>query len=259
MGCLLKRQAAHKRFIQLIMRSVSKVLNVDCMLYMHTIPDKFFDLACVDPPYGINADLMNMGSKTGYPSTAKKVRSRYRGAGKLKNRFCNLHSDEFESWDVAPTQEYFKELFRISKNQIIWGGNYFNLPPCRCFVSWDKLQPWENFSQAEFAWTSFDKPSKVIRMSSRGGANDKEKIHPTQKPISLYAYLLKTFAKEGDRIFDSHLGSGSSRIAAYGMGFDFYACEINKNYFDAQEKRFRRECFGEIKTKQGTFIQGELF
>lgn len=238
---------------------ISEVYNIDCMEYMKTISDNFFELAIVDPPYGIGADLMNMGDRKGNPSTAKKLRSRYRGAGKLKNRFCNLNSDKFESWDIAPTKEYFNELFRISKNQIIWGGNYFDLPPCRCFVSWDKMQAWENFSQAEFAWTSFDMPSKVIRMGSRGGANDKEKIHPTQKPILLYAYLLKTFAKKGDKLFDSHLGSGSSRIAADKMEFDFYACEIDEDYFNAQEERFRRECLGEIKTKKGTLIQTSLF
>lgn len=241
-------------------RPISKAYNCDCMKYMKNIPDNFFDLAICDPPYGISADFMNMGSTVGYPSTAKKMRSRYRGAGKLKNRFCNLHSTEFESWDIAPTKEYFDELFRVSKNQIIWGGNYFDLPPCRCFVSWDKLQPWGNFSQAELAWTSFDMPAKVVRMSSRGGANDKEKIHPTQKPISLYAYLLKTFGKDGDKIFDSHLGSGSSRIAAYKIGFDFYGCEINKVYFDAMCKRFKEECLGIHMVKgEKEIIEQSLF
>ncbi len=121
------------------------------------------------------------------------------------------------------------------------------------------MQPWENFSQIELAWTSFDCPAKIVRISTTGGANAEKKIHPTQKPVSLYGSILKTFAKAGDKILDTHLGSGSSRIAAYKMGFDFYACEIDKDYFDAQEERFRRECFGEIKTEKGILVQASLF
>ena len=116
---------------------------------------------------------------------------------------------------------------RVSRNQIIWGGNYFELPPCRCFVSWDKLQPWENFSQAEFAWTSFDKPAKVFRHTSR----IKGRIHPTQKPVELYEYLLRTFGNGGGKIFDPMMGSGSSRIAAYKMGYDYFGCELDLDYF----------------------------
>lgn len=117
----------------------------------------------------------------------------------------------------------------------------------------------ENFSQCEFAWTSFNKPAKHISISNKGGKADKGKFHPTQKPIDLYAYLLRTFAKPGDKILDTHLGSGSSRIAAYKMGFDFYATEIDKDYFDAQENRFREECMNEINTANGKLIQGDLF
>lgn len=217
---------------------VSEVFNTDCLAYMKTLPDAFFDLAIVDPPYQLK-------------------KSSVQGSGKLKNRTLNRHD---MSWDVAPPTEYWKELFRVSKNQIIWGGNYFPLPPCRCFVIWDKQQVWENFSQCEFAWTSFDKPAKLTTISNRGGHIDKVVWHPTCKPIELYAYLLKTFAKPGDKIFDSHLGSGSSRIAAYKMGFDFYACEISKEYYDLQEERFREECLGETKLQDGTTItQLELF
>jgi len=247
------------------MNPISEVYNMDCMEYMKSVPDKHFNLAICDPPYGLHADLMRMGSSTQngkkYISTAQRVnKSQYTGGGKLKNRILNRHAKEFESWDKVPPKEYFTELFRISKNQIIWGGNYFGLPPCRCFVSWDKMQPWENFSQAEFAWTSFDMPAKVVRISTTGVSTIEKKIHPTQKPISLYAYLLKTFAKPGDKIFDSHLGSGSSRIAAYKMGFDFYACEIDKGYFDTQEERFRLECLEERKLKDGRIlIQTNLF
>ena len=137
------------------------------------------------------------------------------------------------------------------------GGNYFPLPPCRCFVVWDKQQPWPNFSQAELAWTSFDKPAKLVTVSKSSGG---KKIHPTQKPVDLYAYLLRQFCKPGDTILDTHLGSGSSRIAAYKMGFDFTGCEIDPEYYDLQERRFRKECLGEVETPEGkTFVQQSLF
>lgn len=221
---------------------ISEVYNIDCMDYMRTIPNKYFTLAVVDPPYGLDA---------------KSTHDR----GKLKDR-C-LNRGNIQRWDVRPGQEYFEELFRISQNQVIWGGNYFPLPPTRCFVCWDKQQVWENFSQCEMAWTSFNKPAKMVRTSNRGGHSDRGKFHPTQKPIALYSYVFKQFLQqggEGQRIIDTHLGSGSSRIAAYKMGFDFYACELDKEYFEAQELRFRQECMGETKTKSGKVIkQGNLF
>jgi site-specific DNA-methyltransferase (adenine-specific) len=161
-------------------------------------------------------------------------------------------------WDFEPPKkEYFDELFRVSRNQIIWGGNYFDLPPTRCIVCWDKEQPWENFSQFELAWTSFDYPAAIFRERSACG---KPKIHPTQKPVSLYAFLMKKYAKPGDRIFDSHLGSGSSRIAAFKLGYDFYATEIDEKFFRSQEKRFRSECFGETVLANGQkTVQKNLF
>lgn len=241
------------------MALISETYNCDCVEYMKAIPDNFFSLAIVDPPYGINAPNMKMGEHGGYESTATKLKKGRlnQDAGKLKNRALQLLPVE---WDFAPPdKEYFNELFRVSKNQIIWGGNYFDLPPTRGIVCWDKMQPWENFSQVELAWTSFDCPAKIIRISTTGGANAEKKIHPTQKPISLYGWILKTFAKAGDKILDTHLGSGSSRIASYKMGFDFYACEIDKMYFELQEERFRKECFGEIKTKKGILKQTSLF
>src|SRR5690606_24706703 len=138
----------------------------------------------------------------------------------------------------APTEAYFLELFRVSKNQIIWGGNYFSmLPKCRCFVIWDKEQPWENFSACEYACTSFDRPAKIFREpTTRTGET---KIHPTQKSVKLYKWILHHFTNEGDKILDTHLGSGSSRIAAYLNGFDFVGFEIDKDYCKASEKRFR--------------------
>ena len=200
----------------------SETLNIDCMDYMRTLPDKAFDLAIVDPPYGLD-------------------RKSTQGAGKLKDRQLNK-GDISKRWDFAPPEEYFAELRRVSKNQIIWGGNYFNLGPCRCFVCWDKCQPWPNFSQAEFAWTSFDKPAKMFRFDNRC-----KKIHPTQKPVELYAFLLNTFAKDGDLILDTHLGSQSSRIAAHLLNFDFIGCEIDEEYFRLGNKRYTDFCKNNTK------------
>jgi site-specific DNA-methyltransferase (adenine-specific) len=155
-----------------------------------------------------------------------------------------------DRWDKAPEQEFFDELKRISCNQIVWGGNYFPLPPSRCILVWDKVQPWENFSQVEIAWTSFDYPAKLYKFDNR--TNDK--IHPTQKPVDLYASCLRTFAKVGDRIFDPMMGSQSSRIAAYKMGFDYVGCELDKEYFDKGCERFAKECQGEHHHKDGTIV-----
>lgn len=221
------------------MNPVSNIYNIDCLEYMKSIPDKLFDIAIVDPPYGLDKKSTH-------------------GRGKLKDR-C-LNRGNIQKWDIRPTEEYFQELFRVSKNQIIWGGNYFHLPPCRCFVCWDKQQVRENFSQCEFAWTSFNKPAKHITISNRGGNIDHVNWHPTAKPVELYAYLLKTFAKQGDKILDTHLGSGSSRIAAYKMGFDFTGCEIDKEYFSLSEKRFQKECLNITELPSGKIIvQQSLF
>lgn len=155
----------------------SVVFHADCMEVMKRYPDKYFDLAVVDPPYGINAPKMAMGSnktrtKQGYPavSTAERLRKGRLncGSGKLKNRALNTMDC---SWDEEPpSAEYWTELFRVSRNQIVWGGNYFPLPPTRGIIVWDKLQPWENFSQVEIAWTSFDVPAAIFRLSNTGGA-----------------------------------------------------------------------------------------
>lgn len=195
--------------------AISQVYNMDCMEYMKQFPDKQFELAIVDPPYGL-------------PERSKT------GKGKLANRSIQGMYDK--GWDIAPNPSYFIELFRVSKNQIIWGGNYFTLPPTRGFIVWDKKQPWPNFAACEFAWNSIDGVSKIFEFDNRTG----DKIHPTQKPIDLYKWLLHTYAQKGDKILDTHLGSGSSRIAADQMGFDFYATELDKDYFEAQEKRFRQ-------------------
>ena len=220
--------------------------NCDCMDFMATKPDKYYDLAIVDPPYGINAANMQMGSapnrkeKGQYPgeSTAVKLKNkdRFHGRGKLKDRIMNRMDT---SWDLTPpTEDYFKELFRVSKNQIIWGGNYFDLRPTRCIICWDKMQPWDNFSQWEMAWTLFDKPAAMYRLSNTGGANLEKKIHPTQKPIQLYRWLLQKFAKQGDLIFDTHGGSMSNAIACDIEHFNLDICEINEQYFETAKQRF---------------------
>lgn len=225
--------------------NVSEVYLLDCIEGMKKYPDNYFDLALVDPPYGINATNMQMGSAPNRnepgqyvgTSTAVKLKGRLNtGSGKLKNRMLNKSSFDWDN--QVPTKEYFDELFRVSKNQIIWGGNYFHLPPCRCFIVWNKNQPWENFSQAEFAWTSFDSPSKVFTFSNRGGSNSEVKIHPTQKPVELYEYCFSKFSVEGMNVLDTHLGSGSSRISADKYKLNFVGFEINEEYLNASIKRF---------------------
>ena len=206
----------------------SEAVNMDCMEYMAQFPDKFFDLAIVDPPYGIGES-----KRTSYHPNASTI---YKP----------------KKWDnIVPDDKYFEELFRVSGNAIIWGGNYFTLPPMPKWVVWDKIQP-EGIDQSmhELAWTNIKNvQSKIFRRSPSADKNcisngdkrlriDKMRIHPTQKPTALYSWLLQNYAKQGDKILDTHLGSGSSRIAAYKMGFDFYSCELDKEYFDAQNKRF---------------------
>lgn len=158
-------------------------------------------------------------------------------------------------WDEAPGEEYFRELFRVSKHQVIWGGNYFTLPPTRCFLVWRKLTISEGFSMAmaEYAWTSFSGNAKVFECAPQGNAREK-RFHPTQKPVALYSWIYGMFARPGDRILDTHLGSGSSRIAAWGLGLDFTGVEIDRDYFEAADARFRSACRGE-KSVDGVVIK----
>jgi len=217
-----------------------EITNEDNMILMSRYPDNYFDLAIVDPPYGINATKMQMGSAPNrkevgeYSGTSVAVKLRKgrlnSGGGHFKGK--NLTTMNCD-WDNAiPEPEYFQELIRVSKNQIIWGGNYFPLPPTRGIICWDKKQNWDNFSQFELAWTSFDCPAKIIRLLNRGGANDENKIHPTQKPVKLYKWLLEKFAKEGDKILDTHLGSGSIAIACHDYKYELTACELDEKYFN---------------------------
>ncbi len=194
----------------------SEVFNMDCMELMARYPDKHFDLAVVDPPYGININH-NIGRRKGdKPSINKKV-----------------------LWDnEIPTADYFVELFRVSNNQIIWGGNYFYMPPTKCFIIWHKPQMSEkvSFSMCEYAWASFDSTAKVFYEY----AIDNYRIHPTQKPVKLYDWIFNNYASEGQLILDTHLGSGSSRIAAHKNKLNFVGCELDKEYFDASVKRYNQ-------------------
>jgi site-specific DNA-methyltransferase (adenine-specific) len=184
---------------------------------MKRYPDNHFDLAIVDPPYGIGNALVD-------------------GGGTRKAKFDKDRNSV--KWDIVPTKGYFLELFRISKNQIIWGSNYFYLPPTRCNLIWDKMQEFTG-SDFELAWTSFDKASKAFRMS-RVEAYSQGKIHPTQKPVKLYEWLLMNYAKQGDKILDTHLGSGSIAIACHNLGFDLVACELDTEYYKNALKRLQQ-------------------
>jgi site-specific DNA-methyltransferase (adenine-specific) len=221
---------------------ISEVTNEDCMEGMARYADKYFDLAIVDPPYGIGASKQ----------IASISKIKYR-----QNSFVKRSDFKSKDWDnLPPNESYFIELFRITKNQIIWGGNYFILPLTNSWIIWNKLQSLHTRSDGEMAWTSFKKPLKILPLMQDGfkrglnvGYNQpvihnvpfsgKQTIHPTQKPVALYKWLLNNYANQGDKILDTHLGSGSSRIAAYEMGFDFTAFELDAEYFEAQEKRYK--------------------
>jgi site-specific DNA-methyltransferase (adenine-specific) len=197
----------------------SETFNMDCLEGMRQYPDKHFEIAIVDPPYGIK--------RFEKPS------------GKTRFKNSKMMQEEGLIWDMKPTNEYWLELFRVSENQLVWGANNFKMPPSEYFCIWNKLQTVDNFASAEYCWVSMGlkKPAKVFEYSIHKH-NHTDKIHPTQKPIKLYKWLLDNYAKKGDKILDTHLGSGSSRIACYDYGFDFVGFELDKDYFEAQEKRF---------------------
>jgi site-specific DNA-methyltransferase (adenine-specific) len=205
----------------------SEVFNEDCMAVMARYPDNYFDLAVVDPPYGIGEDGASNHSRAKFAKTT-------------------LYTPK--NWDKEPPPlEYFYELFRVSKNQIVWGANHFisRMPyDSSCWIIWDKENGENDFADCEMAWASFG--TAVRRFKFRwagmlqGNMKDKEKrIHPTQKPVALYDWILHHYANPNDLILDTHLGSGSSRIAANKAGLSFVGCELDKEYFDAQEKRYK--------------------
>jgi site-specific DNA-methyltransferase (adenine-specific) len=197
------------------------ITNECNMELMARYEDNYFDLAIVDPPYGYGdkkTDILNFRQK-----------------------------EQHREWNTAPNDEYFKELFRVSKNQIIWGGNYFSYIwnfGGRCFIYWHKGNPVPNFADGELAWTSFDKNAQQFDYryygNLEGNTSASKKFHPTQKPIALYEWLLMNYAKEGDKILDTHLGSGSIAIACHNLGYDLTACELDKEYFESAMKRIEQ-------------------
>jgi len=209
-----------------------ELLNMDCLLYMKQCEDKQFDWAIVDPPYGINFD----GNTT------------VKGKGGKANTFANTQHHEKKGWDTCrPTPEYFAELQRISKNQIVWGGNYFAdlLPPKKGWIFWDKKitnANNTNFSDGELAWTSSDGILRRFTYDWIGfgylnNPQKEKKIHPTQKPVQLYEWILDTYVKEGSKIIDTHLGSGSIAEACWNRKFDLVGIEIDNEYFQKASKR----------------------
>lgn len=213
---------------------LNTLYNEDCMQALKEIPDNYFDLAIVDPPYGI-----------GYSQSAHKNSGQQYGKALAKKA-----DYDFKDWDSSsPDKEYFEELRRVSKNQIIWGANHFisNMPyDSSCWIVWDKVNGTNHFADCELAWTSFDTAVRKFEFMwngmLQGNMKDKEiRFHPTQKPVQLYAWLLNRYAKKGDKILDTHVGSASSLVACYRLGFDYIGFEIDKDYFEKAQKRLEVE------------------
>lgn len=213
--------------------------NMDCMELLKATPDKFYDLAIVDPPYGIGWDK---------EYTIMSAGERKDGTKRAMKSWSNPKPKEYKKgeWDKSiPSKEYFLELQRISKNQIIWGGNYFSeyLPPSGGYVVWEKGVPdGMSLSQAELAWTNCLNSIKIAKILWAGykKCEDSDRFHPTQKPVKLYEWLLTNYAKQGDKILDTHLGSGSHAIACNNLGFELTACELDKDYYEASIKRIKQ-------------------
>lgn len=215
------------------------MINADCMEVMQYIKDKEIELSCVDPPYGIGAGKMAQG---------KWVTSRM----------------EKKQWDSsAPTDEYFQELFRVSERQIIWGGNYFSLPPSRGFIIWDKGEGFKgrDFAECEQAWLSIDCNATIFKYDPLANGDYRGKIHPTQKPVALYKWLLSRYANPGDKILDTHGGSGSIAIACHDLGYDLTWMELDDDYYNAACKRYKDHASQQVlfepepeKITQGVFL-----
>lgn len=212
-----------------IEKPVSELYNMNCIEGMKHYPDKYFDLAICDPPYGIGLVKTENGSW-----------------GIRKPEQKETASKTFD-WDFnKPTKEYVVELFRVSKNQILFGANhYIEVVPYNspCWLIWDKENGDSYFADAELAWTSFETATRKIKLKYFGANSHRfgKRIHPTQKPVNLYSFILEKYAEKGQKILDTHLGSGSSRIAAYNLGFDFTGFEIDEKMCEASEKRFNEE------------------
>ena len=239
------------------MTPVSEIHNCDCMEFMRTVPDKFFDLAVVDPPYFSGPERRGF-----YGCRESKI-----GVKRLYRKS--------EEWRI-PDSVYFTELERITVRQIVWGCNYYPyLFPFSGRIIWDKCNGASSFSDCEIAATNLFDSVRMFRYMWNGMMQGKSidegyivrgtktmnetRIHPTQKPVALYAWIFRNFAKPGNKILDTHLGSGSSRIAAYKMGLDFWGCEIDKEYFEASDERFKKECLGIEKVGNKEVKQLSLF
>lgn len=205
------------------------IYNSDCMELLRETPENHYELCVLDPPYGINH-----ANKAG-----KMAGQQYGNAAAKKRDYAS------KDWDLnAPNIEYFNEIFRVSKNQIIWGGNYFAnlLPASSGWIFWDKDNGTNNFSDGELAWTSFNKGLRMVKVTWNGMIqydmkNKEERFHPTQKPIMLYKWILEKYAKPGDKILDTHMGSGSIAIACHDYGFDLTAAELDRDYYNAAMRR----------------------
>ena len=236
---------------------ISEIYNCDRMEFLSKFPDKYFDLIIDDPPYGIGED----GSKN-------KSRGCNAGFGKRKQYCESRDYKPYCGGDIEPpSAEYFKELIRVSKNQIIFGANHFisRIPiDSHCWIVWDKDNGANDFADCELAWTSFQTAVRKFKyrwhgMLQENMKNKEVRIHPNQKPVALYGWLLNNYAKSGYKIGSPHMGSQSDRIAAYKLGFDFWGCDKDEHYFKTGDERFRSECFGETKTSKGILIQPSLF
>ena len=194
--------------------------NCDNMELMARYPDDYFDLAIVDPPYGLERFKASDGGNS------KKIKS---------------FGDKDKNWNnVRPSKEYWEQLFRVSKNQIVWGANNFQMPPSEYFLVWNKKQTVDNFASAEYAWVSMGlkTPAKIFDYGIHKH-NHTDKIHPTQKPIDLYKFILDKYAKQGDKILDTHLGSGSIAIACHDYGFELTCCELDVDYYNKAVERIK--------------------
>ena len=212
-SCCLRSRSAGRKVRDLLMSNV-RIIHGDSLSAMKAMPDKSYELAIVDPPYGINM-------ANGAHSNLKKLGNK--------------------DWDIqTPDNAYFSELFRVSENQIIWGGNYFSLMPCRGFIFWDKTPMPPSYAAGEYAWTSFNCNAKKWNGKTGNETSVQFRIHPTQKPVALYQWLLKNYAKPGDKILDTHGGSCSIAIACDIMGFDCDIYEIDADYYKAAVERFER-------------------
>jgi site-specific DNA-methyltransferase (adenine-specific) len=214
------------------------ITHEDCMCLMARYSDGHFELAVVDPPYGEASG-----------STGGRV-------ARTGGTWAEKYGTGIRGWDIAPTQDYFNELFRVSRRQIIWGGNYFHLPPSRNFIVWRKLTISENFTMAmaELAWTNLPGNAKVFEFAPQ----DSARFHPTQKPVALYKWLLSRYAKPEWKILDTHLGSGSIAVACHDLGFALTACEIDANYCAAALRRLdghRRQLRLPLKTARPELLR----